>query len=402
MMVILCFYTVVIVTINIVEHTSSNLLPPGYDIAHMTSQDIAERTLGSKLILVVEESQMCVIWGAKTCLVIMYLRLTTLRRENLAIKALLVYVGVTFVVMEILYLGVWCRYVVSIRIYVDRSLANLSPLKNRPFKNYWAVPTPNVQCDAATNHLITNAVFNLTSDVAMLAVGLPMFLRLSLRLSKKIPLIGIFSLGIFVIVAAILNKVYSFSDPFSDEWVYWYVRESSTALIVANLPFVWLFYRKIFHIRSSTASRGYGSNAHTATRISSMRRKSGKAQPDLPGLRKNSERSDSNLELGGMGEAGLWSDNMTAEEMLRGDVLSSAHAKNATPFTHPALFFADGSRKPPSVPPCPELPELAVLSDYGERQTARRGSSPDLRFNSTPVSSNFTDGGNGPKAGSFV
>jgi hypothetical protein len=41
----------------------------------------------------------------------MYLRLTTLRRENIAIKVLLVYVGVTFVVMEILYLGVWCRYV---------------------------------------------------------------------------------------------------------------------------------------------------------------------------------------------------------------------------------------------------------------------------------------------------
>lgn len=122
MMVILCFYTVVIVTINIVEHTSSNLLPPGYDIAHMTKQDIAERTLGSKLILVVENCQIMTIWGAKTCLLIMYLRLTTLRRENIAIKALLVYVGVTFVVMEILYLGVWCR----------------------PFHNYWVCATTSL------------------------------------------------------------------------------------------------------------------------------------------------------------------------------------------------------------------------------------------------------------------
>jgi hypothetical protein len=120
MMTILCFYTVVIVTINIVEHTSSNLLPPGYDIAHMTKQDIAERTLGSKLILVVENCQIVTIWGAKTCLLIMYMRLTTLRRENIAIKALFVYVVLTFVVMEILYLGVWCR----------------------PFHNYWvSVPT---------------------------------------------------------------------------------------------------------------------------------------------------------------------------------------------------------------------------------------------------------------------
>lgn len=236
----------------------------------------------------------------------------------------------------------------------------------------------------------------------MLAIGLPMFLRISLRLSKKVPLVGIFSLGVFVIIAAILNKVYSFSDPFSDQWVYWYVRESSTALIVANLPFVWLFYRKLFRIRSSTASRNrYGSTPHTATRISSMRRRSVKGSPDVPGARKDSDPSDATLELGGMGEAGLWSDNMTAEEMLRGDVLSSAHAKNATPFTHPALFYANGARKP-LVPPVPDLPEQAVLSDYGEQQTLRRGSSPDLRFNGTPVSSNFTDGGTGPKAGSFV
>jgi hypothetical protein len=124
MMTILCFYTVVIVTINIVEHTSSNLLPPGYDIAHMTKQDIAERTLGSKLILVVENCQIITIWGAKTCLLIMYLRLTTLRRENIAIKVLFGYVVLTFVVMEILYLGVWCR----------------------PFHNYWV--------SVATSHVL--------------------------------------------------------------------------------------------------------------------------------------------------------------------------------------------------------------------------------------------------------
>ena len=266
--------------------------------------------------------------------------------------------------------------------------------------NRRAVPTPNVQCDAATNHLITNAVFNLTSDVAMLAIGLPMFLRLSLRLSKKVPLIGIFSLGVFVIIAAILNKVYSFSEPFSEQWVYWYVRESSTALIVANLQFVWLFYRKIFRIRSSTASRGlYGSTPHQTTRLSSVRRKSVKPQQDGVQLRKNSDPSDPNLESG---ESELWGDGMTAEEMLRHEVLSSNHSKNATPITHPALFYADGSRKTTEVPPVPELPEMAVLSDHDSQRTSRRGSSPDLRFNSTPVSSFHTDGGTGPKAGSFV
>lgn len=265
-----------------------------------------------------------------------------------------------------------------------------------------AVPTPNVQCDAATHHLITNAVFNLSSDVFMLAVGLPMFLRITLPLSKKIPLVGIFSLGVFVIIAAILNKVYSFTEPFSEQWVYWYVRESSTALIVANLPFVWLFYRKIFRIRSTFHSRSrYGSNAPEANGRASMRRKSFKPQQDMPRGRKNSDQSDGNLELGDVDDA-HWSDGMTAEEMLRGDVLSTPHAKDATPITHPALFYADGTRRETTVPPVPELPEFAVLSDSNERKTSRRGSSPDLRFSSTPVSSHYTDGGSGPKAGSFV
>ena len=40
----------------------------------------------------------------------------------------------------------------------------------------------------------------------MIAIGLPMFVKLQLPWRKKIPLIAIFSLGFFVILAAILNK----------------------------------------------------------------------------------------------------------------------------------------------------------------------------------------------------
>lgn len=216
MAVILCFYTTLIATINIVRNTSSNLLPPGYKVSRLSPSDIREREYGSKLILVVEQCQCVTIWGVKGCLILLYLRLTSIHRENVAIKVLGAYVVISFVVMDILYFGVWCQ----------------------PFHEYWAVPTISRQCDAATNHLITNAVFNLTSDVAMLVIVLPIFLRMKLAWRKKIPLILLFSLGIFTILAAILNKVYSFSQPFGAAWTYWYTRESSTALLVANLPFV--------------------------------------------------------------------------------------------------------------------------------------------------------------------
>lgn len=122
-----------------------------------------------------------------------------------------------------------------------------------------AVPTPNEQCNAATNHLITNAVFNLSSDTILLSIALPMFIRSKLPPRKKIALVLVFGLGIFVILAAILNKYYSFTEPFGNMWTYWYVRESSTALLVANLPYMWTLLRRVlpFKAMESTVSNGY-------------------------------------------------------------------------------------------------------------------------------------------------
>jgi len=158
MLLVLCFYTTLVATINIVRYTSSNLLPPNFDVNSLSAEDVREREYGSKLILVVEQCQCCTIWGAKACLLVLYLRLTTMRWENIGIKILAAYVAFGFAFMEIFYFGVWCR----------------------PFYEYWQVSTSNVQCTAATNHLVTNAVFNLSSDCIMLAIGLPMFLRMQL------------------------------------------------------------------------------------------------------------------------------------------------------------------------------------------------------------------------------
>ncbi|THY08503.1 hypothetical protein D6D01_09642 [Aureobasidium pullulans] len=209
-MVAMCFFTTLIVTINIVAKSDSNLLPPGFDVSTLTPEQVHDREYGSKLVLVVEQSQIMTIWCEKLCLLFLYQRLVTVgSKERLAIKVLFYYVGISFVVMEVLYFGVWCR----------------------PFTMYWAVPSTK-QCTAATNHLILNAVFNLSSDFLILAVALPMFIKTRLPLRKKIAIVGIFSLGTFVIICAILNKVrkkryrgpaafsYSFSNPYGLEWTY--------------------------------------------------------------------------------------------------------------------------------------------------------------------------------------
>jgi hypothetical protein len=227
---VLAAYTALIVCANKVIKAQSNLLPPGFDLSVLTEHDLARRRYGSKLVVVVEQAQITVIWACKASLLIMYHRLTrtALRNENIAIRLLSVYVVLGFVVMEILYFAVWCR----------------------PIKEYWTIPTNNSQCNALINHRITKAIFNLSSDLIMLVIALQMLIRSQLPLKRKLILCSVFSLGIFVIIASILNSYYSFKNPYRQTWIFWYVRESSTAILVANMPYTWTILREFFDLGS--------------------------------------------------------------------------------------------------------------------------------------------------------
>jgi hypothetical protein len=158
----------------------------------------------------------------------LYWRLTQNLRQHLAVKIVAGYVVITYCVMLILYLGVWCR----------------------PFHDYWQVPTNNVQCTTALNHLILNLVFNLTSDLMILAIPLPMLLKQHLEWKRKILMAFPFTLGFFSAVCAILSKASSFRDPYSSEWFYWYCREASTIMIVSNMPYSWALLRRLFKLKA--------------------------------------------------------------------------------------------------------------------------------------------------------
>ncbi|KAI1848303.1 hypothetical protein JX265_013829 [Neoarthrinium moseri] len=238
MLVAMVTDTVLIACMNILGTTNTNLIDPN-DTTVLTPESIVERTYGSKLVLVVEQMQIITVWLIKACLLIMYGRLTMSLKQNLAVKIVAGYVAFGFILMEVLYLGVWCR----------------------PFSEYWAVPTANAQCSAATNHLITNAVLNISSDIMIILIPMPIFLQAKLPAKKKAILVGVFALGVFTILSAILNKYYSFNEPFGSAWTFWYIRESSTAIITANLPFTWTLLQRTFNLRSFN---GKSSNVRTS------------------------------------------------------------------------------------------------------------------------------------------
>jgi len=243
MLFVFCIYTVLIVFMNVVAHVETNLMQPG-DIPQLTPESIRSRRFGSKMVLLVEQSMISTTWGCKICLLLMYNKLTFGLNQQYAVKFLACYVAITWLVMEILYFGVWCR----------------------PFSNYWAVPVANIQCSAAIHHLITNAVFNISSDLMMLCIPLPLLITSMLPKTKKLVLCVLFGLGVFVILCAVLNKYYSFTQPFSPMWTFWYIREASTAIYVANMPMCWPLFRRVFKLGTFNGSQSLtpfgGPNSH--------------------------------------------------------------------------------------------------------------------------------------------
>ncbi|KAB8226594.1 hypothetical protein BDV33DRAFT_186648 [Aspergillus novoparasiticus] len=225
------FYTNFIVWVNIqAKHPKTNILPPTR-MHGLTEEDIQDRVYGSKITFVLEQSMVLVQWGCKACMILVYYRLTSGTKMALPVKILMAYIAISFVIVEIFYYGIWCR----------------------PFSNYFAVKADNdPQCEGAQHHLIMSYAFNLSSDLAMLCIPIPVFLSLQLLWKKKLALLCVFSLGIFVVVAATLSRYYCFTHPNSILWIFWYVREASTAVIVTNAPNCYTLLRRILKLYGFT------------------------------------------------------------------------------------------------------------------------------------------------------
>ncbi|KAF1359565.1 hypothetical protein EJ07DRAFT_166128 [Lizonia empirigonia] len=218
------FYTGLIVCLNeIAEGGGSNLFLPE-EFSTFTQQDIDERIKGSKIVIVSEQCMLNVIWVLKACMLFMFARMTSGTTHIKWIRLLAIYVAVGWIAVQI-------------AIFTACT----------PFQGYWAVPVSNPQCTTLQHFAIVQASFNLSSDILILALPIPMVMSLSLPTKQKIGLGILFSMGTFVIVAAILTKIYNLSDVYDTAYMLWYTREASVAVYVANLPSIWPLLRE--HLR---------------------------------------------------------------------------------------------------------------------------------------------------------
>ncbi|KAJ0418275.1 hypothetical protein BJY00DRAFT_188300 [Aspergillus carlsbadensis] len=234
-------YTTLLILIRVSAEYATNLFPDSeLESILADPQDVAKRVYGSKIVIGLEQCMLISTWGVKTCLVAMYWKLTSRLPWHLFVQILAGYVALGFVVIEITYFAVYCR----------------------PFSQYWAIPVDNPQCATYQHYSITQAVFNLSSDAWMLAIPIPLLKGSQMPLKKKLLLISVLGLGVFVMIAAILNKYFNFAAPDTTIYQLWYIREASTAIYVANLMCWWPLLRKIFGKALSQYSSNYRTNRY--------------------------------------------------------------------------------------------------------------------------------------------
>ncbi|KAE8150637.1 hypothetical protein BDV25DRAFT_172004 [Aspergillus avenaceus] len=234
MAVIVIIYILLTVYLIEVEKHGTNQIPLNSP-DQIDPSSIAARIKGSKLVIVVEQLWLCVIWGCKACLLLLYSAMTSGLQQHRIVKLIGAFCALSFVVIEILFFAAWCR----------------------PFSAYWSMPPKNLQCSVYRNHLILVLVLNVLTDLMIMCIPLPLLIKAKLSLSKKITLCAVFSLGIFVILCSVLSKYYSISQPYGDRWVDWYVREAATAVVVANIPQTWTLFRRMFNWKSFLVHSSY-------------------------------------------------------------------------------------------------------------------------------------------------
>lgn len=216
-------YTTLVVTLNVIaQGGGSNLYKPE-DHPTFTPAEVKERIYGSKIVIVSEQAMLNLVYSIKACMLVMYTRLTLGLTTQRLVRYLSCYVAVGWLASQIAFFAA-CR----------------------PFKGYWGMPPPDPQCTTLEHYSIAQACFNISSDSLMLFVPLPLILRTTMPLKQKAVLSVIFSMGLFVIVAALLTKIFNLSNVWDPQYMLWYVREASVAVYVSNLPMIWPLLREWF------------------------------------------------------------------------------------------------------------------------------------------------------------
>ncbi|KAI5784753.1 hypothetical protein EDC01DRAFT_663305 [Geopyxis carbonaria] len=224
------------------------------DRSTIPAAEVSARELGSKSFLAAWFFYTTAIWACKAAILIFYKRLTDRSTQRKAVK----FAGGVLVVTYLV-----CMLSVA--------------LVCRPFKGNWTVfPDPGPACTEGRHFVWIVGVFNIITDVMLLAIPMPMLLHLQVNLTRKILLGALFSLGTFVIIATILRIYFTISTNDISNMTFWsmigtcrvpsinypantHLLETATLFIVSNAPGI----KSIFTRKKPSHSSGSHNGPHS-------------------------------------------------------------------------------------------------------------------------------------------
>ncbi|CAI7570127.1 unnamed protein product [Penicillium glandicola] len=228
MFLAIVFYTAFVVTNIEITNYGSTLYEPG-QFETFTAYDIKQRVLGSKIEFASEHCQVCTVYCLKACMLLVYFRITSNLKQHPWVKLCAVYTALGWLATELTLV-----------------------LNCHPVSGYWTLPPPQRECATYLRFEIVQAVFNISSDIAILVVVLPMLFRTRMPWRTKLPILVVFSMGFVVILCAILSKIFTFRNIYDTSYQFWYLREASIGVWVTNAPFVWSLARSTLGFLEST------------------------------------------------------------------------------------------------------------------------------------------------------
>lgn len=169
--------------------------------------DIKHRVVGSKIQVAGWTTAACLLWMLKLCVTFFYLRLTvrsSRRRVDHRYHANERQNGLE-------------RYQVRIRIAMGLVLTSFIAvimtiyMSCRPFHHYWQIhPDPGNVCQAAISKPIlwVSFVCNVSTDIFLFLIPIPMLWKSSLRTLQKLAATLVLSGGVLIIVCATLKSIY--------------------------------------------------------------------------------------------------------------------------------------------------------------------------------------------------
>lgn len=238
---------------NLLNHGSLNNYITPEAASLLTPSELSEIVNNMKWVFAQEHLVLAVLWSSKTVMLIIYWRITLVfshraqrntadpqNSEGLKSRRW-IFVPAAYAIMTF----VGSEFALFFSCYPTRRRWDV-PSNSR--KHTSGIDTMHhlltflllVNCSHYVHYQLILAILNISSSFIILAIGMPIIISLRLAPRQKWIVTIMFGLGAFDIIASALKAnctlhvtLYGFA------FLSWYMRESTVALLVCNVPFAW-------------------------------------------------------------------------------------------------------------------------------------------------------------------